>query len=156
PARLEQSVIASEACASPTKSYALPRGRPSAAPIPAIVNGRWNLRRGERREPIVQGECVLQQRTLTIAALVGFGLIAAGPAFAQGIYIGPRMYGPGPQVYDGALPPHEIMRIVRSTGLAPLTRPARRGPYYVILAGNRSGGQMRVMIDAYGGGVVRI
>ena len=96
-----------------------------------------------RAEPSRQGVRVLRQRTAIFAAVLALGL-DIGIANAQAIYFGPR-------VYDAGLPPHEIMRIVRSTGLAPLTRPARRGPYYVLLATNRSGGQMRVVVDAYAG-----
>ena len=106
-------------------------------------------------DAIATGSRALQQRTAIFAAALALGL-ALGPAnvgiaHAQGIYFG---FGPG--VYDPVLPPHEIMRIVRSTGLTPLTRPGRRGPYYVVVAGNRAGGQMRVVIDAYGGDIVRI
>ena len=90
----------------------------------------------------------MRQRTAIFAAVLALGL-DIGIANAQAIYFGPR-------VYDAGLPPHEIMRIVRSTGLAPLTRPARRGPYYVLLATNRSGGQMRVVVDAYAGEIVRV
>jgi hypothetical protein len=93
----------------------------------------------------------LQQRTAIFAAVLALGLADIGIANAQGIY-----FGFAPRVYDPGLPPHEIMRIVRSTGLTPLTRPGRRGPYYVVVAANRSGGQMRVVIDAYGGEIVRI
>ena len=85
--------------------------------------------------------------------MLALGLTGAGSADAQAIYYGPRVYDPGPRVYDPALPPYEIMRIVRSAGLAPLTRPTRRGSYYVVIAGTRSGGHMRVLVDAYAGEV---
>jgi hypothetical protein len=105
--------------------------------------------------PSRQGSRALQQRTAIFAAVLALGpalgLANVGVANAQGIY-----FGIGPGVYDPGLPPHEIMRIVRSTGLTPLTRPGRRGPYYMVIAANRSGGQMRVVIDAYGGEIVRI
>src|SRR4051794_35434527 len=84
-------------------------------------------------------------------------------ATAQPGYFGPRVYeppvyGPGPagRVYDGSLLPFEVMRIVRSHGLTPLSRPARRGPYYEVIAGTRAGGQMRVVVDAYAGDILRI
>jgi hypothetical protein len=54
------------------------------------------------------------------------------------------------------LPPYEIMSIVRSTGLAPLTRPMRRGPYYVLVAVDRAGRQMRVVVDAQLGDIVNM
>jgi hypothetical protein len=101
--------------------------------------------------PSRQGSRALQQRTAIFAAVLALGLADIGIVNAQGIY-----FGIGPGVYDPGLPPHEIMRIVRSTGLTPLTRPGRRGPYYMVIAANRSGGQMRVVIDAYGGEIVRI
>jgi hypothetical protein len=80
------------------------------------------------------------------AALV---LLAFGTAQAQSVY-------PGPGLPDRALPPYEIMSIVRSTGLAPLTRPMRRGPYYVLVAVDRVGRQMRVLVDAQLGDIVNL
>jgi hypothetical protein len=85
-------------------------------------------------------------------ALLGFGTVAT--AGAQAIYSGPGYAGPGPS--DPALPPYEIMSIVRSTGLAPLTRPMRRGPYYVLVAVDRVGRQMRVVVDAQLGDIVNL
>jgi hypothetical protein len=82
------------------------------------------------------------------------GLIGASAAQAQPYYYAPRDYGP--HFYGQVLPPYEIMRIVRSTGLAPLTRPMRRGPAYVVVAANRSGGQMRVVIDAMSGDIMTV
>jgi hypothetical protein len=85
-------------------------------------------------------------------ALLGFGTVAT--AGAQAIYSGPGYAGPGPS--DPALPPYEIMSIVRSTGLAPLTRPMRRGQYYVLVAVDRVGRQMRVVVDAQLGDIVNL
>lgn len=95
-------------------------------------------------------------------SLIGFG--AAGTAAAQAVYGGPGApsagyagsgYAPsGPS--DRAVPPYEIMSIVRSTGLAPLTRPMRRGPYYVLVAVDRAGRQMRVVVDAQLGDIVNL
>jgi hypothetical protein len=79
--------------------------------------------------------------------LLGFG--AAGSAGAQAVYV-------GPELSDPALPPYEIMSIVRSTGLTPLTRPMRRGPYYVLVAVDRVGRQMRVVVDAQLGDIVNL
>jgi hypothetical protein len=79
--------------------------------------------------------------------LIGFG--AAGTAGAQTVYAGPGLSDP-------ALPPYEIMSIVRSTGLAPLTRPMRRGPYYVLVAVDRVGRQMQVVVDAQLGDIVNL
>jgi hypothetical protein len=79
--------------------------------------------------------------------LIGFG--AGGTAGAQPIYA-------SPQLADPVLPPYEIMSIVRSTGLAPLTRPMRRGPYYVLVAVDRVGRQLRVVVDAQLGDIVNL
>jgi hypothetical protein len=79
--------------------------------------------------------------------LLGFG--ASGTAAAQPIYA-------SPEFSDPVLPPYEIMSIVRSTGLAPLTRPMRRGPYYVLVAVDRVGRQMRVVVDAQLGDIVNL
>ena len=79
--------------------------------------------------------------------LIGFG--AGATAAAQPIYA-------SPQLSDPVLPPYEIMSIVRSTGLAPLTRPMRRGPYYVLVAVDRVGRQMRVVVDAQLGDIVNL
>ncbi|HEY4406745.1 MAG TPA: hypothetical protein VGN55_19040 [Xanthobacteraceae bacterium] len=83
------------------------------------------------------------------AGLWLIGLGAAGTAGAQAVYAGPGLSDP-------ALPPYEIMSIVRSTGLAPLTRPMRRGPYYVLVAVDRVGRQMRVVVDAQLGDIVNL
>jgi hypothetical protein len=77
------------------------------------------------------------------------GLGAAGTAGAQTIYASPGLPDP-------ALPPYEIMSIVRSTGLAPVTRPVRRGPYYVLVAVDRVGREMRVVVDAQLGDIVNL
>jgi hypothetical protein len=79
-------------------------------------------------------------------------LAAAGRADAQAVYSG---YS-GAAVSEAALPPYEIMSIVRSTGLAPLTRPMRRGPFYVLVAVDRVGRQMRVVVDARLGDIVNL
>jgi hypothetical protein len=79
--------------------------------------------------------------------LLGFG--AGGTAGAQPIYASPERFDP-------VLPPYEIMSIVRSTGLAPLTRPMRRGPYYILVAVDRVGRQMRVVVDARLGDIVNL
>ncbi len=98
------------------------------------------------------------------AALALLGSGAAGTAAAQAVYVGSGYTGSG---YAGSgyvgsgpsdlvLPPYEIMSIVRSTGLAPLTRPMRRGPYYVLVAVDRAGRQMRVVVDAQLGDIVNM
>jgi len=90
-------------------------------------------------------------------SLLGFG--AVGTAAAQAVYAGSGYAGPGYAPSgppEAVLPPYEIMSIVRSTGLAPLTRPMRRGPNYVLVAVDRAGRQMRVVVDAQLGDIVNM
>jgi hypothetical protein len=70
-------------------------------------------------------------------------------------YPAPRLY-PAPGFADGALPPFEIIRIVRASGFTPVSRPVRRGPYYVLLAIDRGGRDMRVAVDARLGEIVNL
>lgn len=74
------------------------------------------------------------------AALAITGMSA--PAFAQA----------APDV----LPPHEVVTIVRSTGLNPVERPVRRGNTYVFRAVTPAGQEMRVTVDARYGDVMSV
>lgn len=76
-------------------------------------------------------------------------LLGIGPLRAQPAHVAPSFVEPG-------LPPYAIMSIVRSTGLTPMTRPMRRGPNYVLVAVDRAGRQMRVVIDARLGNIVNM
>ena len=105
------------------------------------------------------------KKPLAICAALGLlGSGAAGTASAQAVYAGSGYAGSGYAGFgyagsgpsDPVLPPYEIMSIVRSTGLAPLTRPMRRGPYYVLVAVDRVGRQMRVVVDAQLGDIVNM
>ena len=91
----------------------------------------------------------MKKQLAICAGLLLLGLGTAATASAQTVYAGPGLPDP-------ALPPYEIMSIVRSTGLAPLTRPMRRGPYYVLVAVDRVGRQMRVVVDAQLGDIVNL
>jgi hypothetical protein len=84
--------------------------------------------------------------SISAVALV-IGLAAADCANAQAVYVGPRAYEP-------ILRPYEVMSIVRSAGLNPLTRPLRRGATYVVVAADRTGGRMRVVVDAFRGNIL--
>jgi hypothetical protein len=86
----------------------------------------------------------LKKQLVICAGLLLLGLGTPVAATAQPVYS------------DPALPPYEVMSIVRSTGLAPLTRPTRRGPYYVLVAVDRVGRQMRVVVDAQLGDIVNL
>jgi hypothetical protein len=92
---------------------------------------------------------VLKKQLAIGAGLLLLNLAASGFAGAQTIYTGPG-------VSEAVLPPFEIMSIVRTTGLTPLTRPMRRGPYYVLVAVDRVGRQMRVVVDAQLGDIVNL
>jgi hypothetical protein len=88
----------------------------------------------------------------SIAFCAGFliyGAAGIAPAAAQLVPIDPRALDPG-------IPPYQVMTIVRSTGLNPVSRPIRRGPNYVVIATDRSGGQVRVLVDAHYGDIRRI
>ena len=88
------------------------------------------------------------------AGLLAFGATASAGDLAQPVLPG----YPGP-VYPGyalGLPPHEIVTIVRSTGLEPLHRPVRHGPTYALRAVDPAGQEMRVIVDARSGRVLRI
>ena len=73
------------------------------------------------------------------------------PAAAQG-------YGPdyGPGYGPGALPPHEILTILRSTGLDPLGQPVRRGPNYVLRAIDDTDREVSVVVNARSGDVLSV
>jgi hypothetical protein len=84
-----------------------------------------------------------------LCSLAGIGGLQAQPVYVAPGYVAPGYFEPG-------LPPYAIMSIVRSTGLTPLTRPMRRGPNYVLVAVDRSGQQMRVVVDARRGDIVNM
>jgi hypothetical protein len=74
-------------------------------------------------------------------------LAAADPAAAQ----------PAPPLgAPRALPPHEILTILRSTELAPLERPTRRGTTYALRALDADGDQVRVIVDARTGAILSV
>jgi hypothetical protein len=58
--------------------------------------------------------------------------------------------------YGGGLPPYEIVTIVRSAGLDPIDRPVRRGPNYVLHAIGQNDQEVRVVVSAHRGEIVRI
>jgi hypothetical protein len=65
----------------------------------------------------------------------------------------PGTVSPGDGV---ALPPYEIAAIVRSTGLEPLGRPVRQGPAYAVRAVDPAGEEVRVIVDARLGRIVKV
>jgi hypothetical protein len=55
------------------------------------------------------------------------------------------------------LPPHEILAILRTAGLEPLSRPWRHGPWvYTLHAVNPSGREVKVIVDARTGRVLHV
>jgi hypothetical protein len=99
----------------------------------------------------------LKNRVAVCVGLAALGVAGATSAQAQVIYAEPppgyaRM--PAPEMMFG-LPPHEILRVVRASGLRPLTQPARRGPTYVLLASDNMGGQLRVVVGARNGRILQ-
>jgi hypothetical protein len=61
-----------------------------------------------------------------------------------------------PPGYDAGVPPHEVLTIVRSMGLEPLTRPVRNGPAYALRAVDPAGEEVRVVVDARRGRVLHV
>lgn len=86
----------------------------------------------------------------TLVALCGLAAPAALHAQTMQPYGGfyPGMFG--------ALPPHEIVAIVRSKGLEPLSRPMRQGGAYTLRAADSAGRVVQVTVDARMGRVVRV
>jgi hypothetical protein len=96
------------------------------------------------------GSDAVTRRIALCAALLA--LMFAGAATAQPLpppYPGYPGYGPG-------LPPYEVIAIVRSLGLEPLTRPFRTGPSYALRALDPAGQEVRVVVDARLGRVLGV
>jgi hypothetical protein len=95
----------------------------------------------------------LKQRVLLCANIVAFTLAALPAALAQPVPPYPDTVYPG----DGMiLPPYEIAAIVRSTGLEPLGRPVRQGQAYAVRAVDEAGEEVRVIVDARLGRIVKV
>jgi len=110
------------------------------------------VRFGRAGNPI--GDRVLKQRVLLCASIVAFSLAAVSAGLAQPV---PAPY-PG-TVYPGEgmiLPPYEVAAIVRSTGLEPLGRPVRQGQAYAVRAIDEAGEEVRVIVDARLGRIVKV
>jgi hypothetical protein len=95
------------------------------------------------------GEACLEADRRDQCGVLALALAAAEPAAAQLVYPVP----PGPAL---AMPPHEVVAMVRSTGLEPLSRPVRHGPAWVLRAVSPAGQEMRVVVDARLGRIVRV
>ena len=94
----------------------------------------------------------MKHRVLLCAGIAALVLLASRPGLAQ----------PVPPAYRGAvfpgeaLPPHEAVTIVSSTGLEPVGRPVRQGPVYAVRAVDPAGEEVRVIVDAYLGRIVKV
>ena len=96
----------------------------------------------------------MKQRVLLCASIVAFTLATLSAGLAQ----------PGPPPYPGTvypgegmiLPPYEVAAIVRSTGLEPLGRPVRQGQAYAVRAVDEAGEEVRVIVDARLGRIVKV
>ena len=80
----------------------------------------------------------MKQKIAIYAGLLTMSLAGAAPALAQVVPV----YPPA-----ASFPPHEVVALVRSTGLEPVTRPVRNGPAYVLHAVNPAGREVRVIVD---------
>jgi hypothetical protein len=93
----------------------------------------------------------VKHRVLLCASLAAFALLASRPGWTQAPpYPGTIYRG------DGALPSYEVVTIVRSTGLEPHGRPVRQGPVYALRAVDPAGEEVRVVVDAYDGRIVKV
>jgi hypothetical protein len=54
------------------------------------------------------------------------------------------------------LPPHEVLALVRSAGFDPVSRPVRQGPVYVLRALSPADQEVRVVVDARMGRIVKV
>jgi hypothetical protein len=88
----------------------------------------------------------LKHTSAIYAGLVAIGLACTEPATAQLLAYPPV----------GNMPPHEVITLVRSAGLEPVSRPVRHGPAYVLQATNPAGRELRVVVDARLRRIVRV
>ncbi len=86
----------------------------------------------------------MRQKLAIYAGLLAVTVVGSAPAFAQA-------YPP-----TGMLRRVEVLALVRSTGLEPLSRPVRQGPTFVLHAVNPAGREVRVVVDARLGHIVRV
>jgi hypothetical protein len=98
------------------------------------------------------GGRVVKHRVLLCAGIAALALLASRPGLAQPV---PPAY-PGAVFPGEALPPHEAVTIVSSTGLEPVGRPIRQGPVYALRAVDPAGEEVRVIVDAYLGRIVKV
>jgi hypothetical protein len=96
----------------------------------------------------------LRRKITLYAAAIALAVAGTDAALAQPV---PPVY-PGP-LYPGeamGVPPQEVAAIVASAGLEPLGRPLRQGPVYTMRALDPAGAEVRVIVNARMGRIVRI
>jgi hypothetical protein len=102
----------------------------------------------------------LKQLSALVVGLFAIGLAGVSAAGAQPGY---GRYSDGDRYYDRdynreyarALSPYDAVRVLRRAGFSPLSAPARRGNYYVVIAAGREG-NARVYVNVYGGEIVGV
>jgi hypothetical protein len=82
---------------------------------------------------------------------VYFGLVVAGLAVSLPVHAEDLV-----RIAQVGLPPYEILTIVRSTGLDPLSRPVRQGSTYVLRAIDPYGEEVRVVVGAQRGQILSV
>jgi hypothetical protein len=85
-------------------------------------------------------------KTIIYLGLAGLCMAASVPANAQDSL----------RPAQGQLPPYEILTIVRSIGLEPLSQPLRRGSTYILRAIGGYGEEVRVVVEARGGEILSV
>ena len=95
----------------------------------------------------------MKHRVLLCAGIAALALLVSRPGLTQPI---PPAYPGAVYPSEGALPPHEVVTIVSSTGLEPVGRPVRQGPVYALRAVDPAGEEVRVVVDAYMGRIVKV
>ncbi len=96
----------------------------------------------------------MKRKIALCAGMLAFILGGPGPGLAQPVP--PAYPDTAYPAYDVGLPPHEIVAIVRSTGLRPLSPPLRQGPAYVLRAVDPAGEEVRVIVNARMGRIVKV
>lgn len=89
-------------------------------------------------------------RPMVYAALAALAFSA--PAAAEPLRLAQQQRAFEP----GAVPPYEVLTIVRSAGLDPLGQPFRRGPNYVLRAIGSDDQEVRVIVSARTGDILRV
>ncbi len=88
------------------------------------------------------------KRKLFYAAMAAVVMTVALPVSAEPLRVA--------QANAEILPAHEILTIIRSTGLDPIERPVRRGATYVLRAVEAGGEEVRVVVDARHGDILSV